>query len=107
MPLINIEYDNTKLEDKDIIVLSEVIQKIVAEATKIEDVFVYANSAHIKIKIAPIEIFIQMSAHKILDKENLFTTIKNSISEWKLENNFQYPINLTLIPMDWKFETGI
>ena len=107
MPQINIEYDNTKVKDEEIIKLSEAIQKIVSTLTEIKDVFVYGNSAHIKLNIAPIEIYIRMSASKISDPDKLFTGIKIHISNWKKEKDFPHPINLTLIPMHWKFETGI
>lgn len=83
------------------------MQKIVSEVTGIEDVFVYANSSLIKIKIAPIEVFIEMSAHKIKDQNELMKDIKEKIIIWKQKVNFTYPINLTLIPMQWKFEVGI
>ena len=107
MPMINIEYDDAKVTDVEITNLAEAAQKIVSEATRIEDVFVYANSAHIKLKIAPIEIFIRMSASKISDRERLFNEIKKRLSEWKSNSGFPQHLNLTLIPMDWKFETGI
>ncbi len=107
MPLIRIEYDDKKLNKKDILELSEAIQKIVSEKTDINDVFVYANTSQIKIKVAPVEIFIQMSEHKINDLEILFSEIKSELSKWKKKNSIKYPINLTIIPMKWKFETGI
>ena len=65
MPVIRIDYDDEKLSKAEVLTLSKSVQKIVSEVTKIDDVFVYANSSQIKVKIAPIEIFIQMSAHKI------------------------------------------
>ena len=40
-------------------------------------------------------------------KDNLFEEIKNKLVDWKKENNFEYPINTTLTPMNWKFEVGI
>jgi hypothetical protein len=107
MPLIRLEYDNEKVADDAILSISNAIQKIVSETTGIEDVFVYANSSHIKVKIAPIEIWIEMSAHKIEDVEKLLGEFRDKLSDWKKETSFQYPINLTLIPMQWKFETGI
>ena len=107
MPVIRIDYDKEKLKDEDVLVLSNAVQKIVSEATKIEDVFVYANSPHIKVKIAPVEIFVQMSAHKITDEDTLVSEIKSKLSVWKKESNFQHLINLTLIPMKWKIEIGI
>lgn len=107
MPLINIQYDDSKINDSQIKVLSEGIQKVVAEVTGIEDVFVYGNSSKIKVKIAPIEIFIQMSAEKIVDRDKLFSDIKSKLVDWKSESKFLHLINLTLIPMDWKIEIGI
>ena len=107
MPMIKIEYDDTKVSDKEIASLSESIQKIVSSVTQIEDVFVYANSARIKVKIAPIEVFVQMTASKIKDKDGLIGEIKSKLSDWKKVSNFQHPINLTLIPMDWNVEIGI
>ncbi len=107
MPTIRIDYDDTKLEDKDVVSLSHAVQKIVSEITGIEDTFVYANSPHIKIKVAPIEIYVQISAKNIPDQGLWFADIKNQLSQWKKESNFEYPINLTFMPMDWQFEIDI
>ena len=107
MPIIRIDYDDEKLDKKEVLTLSKAIQKIVSETTKIEDVFVYANSSQIKVKIAPIEIFVQMSAHKIKDVDRLVNEIKLQLSNWKKKSRFRHLINLTFIPMDWKIEIGI
>ena len=107
MPVIRIDYDDEKLDKDEILTLSNAIQKIVSETTKIEDVFVYANSSQIKVKVAPIEIFVQMSAHKIKDVDKLVSEIKSKLSDWKKKNSFHHLINLTLIPMNWKIEIGI
>jgi len=107
MPMINIEYDDSKVSDSDIQKLSEEIQRIVSETTGIEDVFVYSNSSHIKIKIAPIEIWVRMTAGKIKDLDELVEQVKGKLSEWKKGSNFPHPMNLTIIPMNWKVEVGI
>ncbi len=107
MPIIKIEFDNNKVSKNDIEKLSFGVQKIVSEVTGIEDVFVYGNSSEIQVKIAPIEIFIEMSAHKIVNQDELILNIKNRIIYWKQQNNFSQLINLTLIPMSWKIEIGI
>ena len=107
MPLIRLEFDDNKVSDKDAESLSKAVRDIVSETTKIEDVFVYANSARVKVQIAPIEIFIQMTAKKIADRKELIGEIKRKIVDWKLKNNFQTTINLTLIPMEWNIEIGI
>jgi hypothetical protein len=107
MPMIHIEYDDTKLKKDEILKVSNAIQKIVSEKTHIEDVFVYANSAQIKVKIAPIEIFVRMSEHKVKNLDTLFNQVKSDLIKWKKKARFNHPINLTIIPMKWKFETGI
>ena len=107
MPMIKIEYDDKKVKKNEIILLSEAVQKIIVDVTKIEDVFVYANSSQIKVKVAPIEIFVEMSAHKINNEDNLIGEIKSNLSKWKKKSSFSHPINLSLIPMKWKIEIGI
>lgn len=107
MPVITIEYDDSKLEDSQVVELSEATQKIVSEVTDIKDVFVYANTARIKVQIAPIEIFVQMSDFKIKDLDELTGKIKTRLITWKEETQFKHPINLTVIPMHWKVEVGI
>ena len=107
MPLIRLEFDDAKVPDKDVEAVSKAVRDIVSEITGIADVFVYANSAKIKVQIAPIEIFVEMSAPKINDADALVGDIKKKLSEWKTKNSFAHPINLTLIPMNWKVEIGI
>ena len=107
MPIIRIDFDSQKLSDLDIKNLSKATQKIVSEETGIEDVFVYANSPKFSYKIAPAEVFIEMSAHKIVDADELMGRIKTRLSDWKKQNVFPQSINLTLIPMNWKVEIDI
>jgi len=107
MPMINIEYDNNVVSDSDAESISKAIKDIVSEETGIEDVFVYTNTSTIKVKVAPIEIFIRMTRTKIKDDNFLVSKIKTKIKGWKKLNSFQHPVNLTLIPMDWKVEIGI
>lgn len=107
MPMIKIQFDNEKVKQEEIVTLSNAIQKIVSETTEIEDVFVYGNSSEVKVKIAPIEIFVEMSASKVSDADTLVGQIKERLTQWKNENNYPHPINLTLIPMNWKVEVNI
>lgn len=107
MPLINLEYDNNQVSDADAELVAQAVSAIVSETTGIQDVFVYANAAKIKVQIAPIEIFVRMTAEKIKDQDALINGIKTKLKEWKARVNFTHPINLTLIPMDWKVEIGI
>lgn len=107
MPMINIEFDQDKVSNEDVQILSKAVQKIVSETTDIEDVFVYANSSKITYKIAPIEIWVRMSAWKIKNLDELTEAVKTKLSLWKKETSFNHPINLTLIPMNWKVEIDI
>ena len=107
MPMINIKFDDQKVKDNEVIVLSKAIIKIVQEATNISEVFVYADSPRIKIGVAPIEVFIEMSASKVENKEDLFQAIKEPLSKWRKENDFKHPITITLTPVNWKFEVDI
>ena len=83
MPLIRIEYDNKIVESEAVAALADATQKIVSEVTNIDDVFVYANSSEIKVKVAPIEVFVEMSAHKIKDVDTLTKELTTRISDWK------------------------
>lgn len=107
MPVIRIDFDDEKVKKEEILALTEAIQKIVSEVTSIADVFVYANSSQIKYKIAPIEVFVEMSASKISDADTVLAEIKNRLSAWKKEVQFEQLINLTLTPANWKIEIGI
>lgn len=107
MPVIHIEYDDAVVSDDDARALAVATQKIVADTTQIEDVFVYANTARIKIQVAPIEIFVFMSAHKIPNADALIQEMRTQLSAWKAETAFPTLVNLTLAPMPWKIELGI
>ena len=107
MPIVRIDYDNNKLSDKEIVDLSNAIQPFIAEKTSIPEVMVYANYSHITLKIFPIEIFVEMSADKIPDRKKLVEEIRDFLTTWKKETDFQHLINLTLIPMDWDMEFDI
>lgn len=105
--MINVKYDDAKVDDANIISLSKALQKIVSEATTIPETFVYADSPKIKIDVAPIEVFIEMSASIVPNKVELFEKIQNGFVAWKRESGFEYPVTITLTPVDWKFEVGL
>lgn len=107
MPIIKIQYDNNKFKKDKLDGLVVAIQKIVSDATKIKEVFVYVNSAEITYLADPVEIFVEMSASKIENLDTLFKEVSDNLKAWKKENNFALPINLTIIPMHWKLEIGI
>ena len=107
MPIVRIDFDEKVASKSDVELLSMAVQKIVVQETNIEDVVVYANDSQIKVKAWPIEIFVQMSDHKVKNEDQLFEALKSRLKSWKMENSFQHPINLTFIPMHWKIEIGI
>ncbi|KND47094.1 MAG: hypothetical protein AB199_01540 [Parcubacteria bacterium C7867-004] len=107
MPIIRIDYDKEQIESEEVLRLSHALRDIVSEVTGIQEVFVYADSHEITIKADPLEIFIEMSAHLATDVDALMEEIKKRLSAWKAEVGFTTPINLTIIPMQWKIEIGI
>ena len=107
MPVIKVKYDDTVLTETEANDLCRAAQKIVKEATGIEATFVYGNAAHIKIDIPPVEILVEMSAHKIDDEDALLKKMGDGIREWKKETLFPHLINLALIPMHWKIDFDI
>ncbi len=107
MPVIRLEYDDVVVNETEVQAICNTAQRVVADATGIKEVFVYCNSSHIKVKVAPIEIWVEMSDHKISDADALAKTIREGLSKWKNEINFPHLINLTLIPMNWKLELDI
>ena len=107
MPVVTIEFDKDVVNETDIQKLVDASHEIVSDVTKIEDVPVYAHSSDYTAEIAPIEIFIRLSAHKITDAEALAQELRTAFSDWKLTENYPHSINMTLIPMQWNIETGI
>lgn len=105
--MINIKFDDKVISDEKIAELSSALMQIVQEATGIPEVFAYADSPRIKINVAPVEVFIEMSISKVPDKNILFDTIKTKLLGWKKTSGFSCPITITLTPVDWKFEVGI
>ncbi len=107
MPVIHLEFDDTKVSSEEARALSEAIRTIVSEVTKIEDVMVYGRTSEIKINVHPIEIWVSMSAHKIENVDVLLGLFRDRLVEWKKETVCIHPVNLTLIPEPWKFVIGI
>jgi hypothetical protein len=104
MPVIRVEYDSKVIDETEARAICEAVQKVVVEATGIEEVFVYGNSSHIKVNVAPIEIWVEMSAHKVRDADILAKQIRKGLSTWKNEVGFLHLINLTFTPVGWKLE---
>jgi len=107
MPVIHIEYDDKTVSETDIKTLCKGVHEVTSTVTGIEDVPVYANCSRVTFAIAPIEIFIRLSAHKIKDLDSLMNELKAALSKWKVEQNYPHKINMSLIPMGWKIEIDV
>ena len=107
MPLIQVLYDDTKITTAKMEKFCRAVKEVVADVTGINEVFVWGNSATIKIDVDPIEVIIEMSDHKVSDLEKLTSDISERVSAWKKENNFTTPATITVIPMHWKFILGV
>ena len=107
MPVIKLEFDDKVVSLTYVERLSLAVRDIVSEETGIKEVFVYANTALLKVQVDPLEIFVEMSASKVADADKLIGQIKDRIVAWKKVVGFIHPINLTLIPVHWKLAIGI
>jgi hypothetical protein len=107
MPVINLDYNDEVVSEAEAQALANALQKIVAEATNIADVNVYANTAYIKVNVLPVEIFIRMSAKFVEDPAILSENIRSRIASWKSEHSFPHLINIYVIPMNWTVTSGI
>lgn len=107
MPVVRVEYDNAKLDQQLMTMFCEAIREIVIQSTGIAEVCVYANNSQIKIQVNPIEVFVEISAHKVTDLELLMQDTVDLLKQRKQTNNFTTPIVLTITPMHWKFEVDI
>lgn len=107
MPVITIEFDKSIVSETDMQKLVKASHEIVSGVTAIEDVPVYAHSAEYTAEIAPIEIFIRLSAHKVEDAGELTARLKEAYADWKKAQDFPHSINMTFIPMQWNIEIGI
>jgi hypothetical protein len=107
MPLLKVEYDDAVLTETEARDLCLASQKIVKQVTGIEATFVYGNPAHIKIDVPPVEVWVEMSEHKIQDSDALLQQIGEALQAWKQETSYPHPINLVLVPMSWKIQFDI
>jgi hypothetical protein len=107
MPVTRIDFDDTVVTKEEVKQLATGIHEILVAATDIEDVPVYANSSEVSYKIAPIEIFVQLSDNLVPGLDAVTERIKTDLKQWRVDNDFKHTINLSFIPMRWKIEIDI
>jgi hypothetical protein len=101
MPILTrIEYDDSQVSAEQALELSTAAQQIVADAVGIPEVFVYTNTAQIKVNIAPVLMTIEMGAHRTAFAEQYGAEIKEKLGKWKQQNGLTYPIYLTVTPVN-------
>ena len=84
------------------------IEKVVSETSKIEEhTPTYVRGNDFSINATPIEVFLQVSPKFITNEEELMLNLRYALSVWKEEFHINHPINLTLMPMTWRFELNI
>jgi hypothetical protein len=107
MPVIRIEYDPAVVTDFRARALCQAAKAAVVAATGIPETFVYGNASQIRVDVAPVEIWVEVSTSKVPDPAKTAADIRAKLSEWKQQDNFGAKINLTLIPMQWQLELEI
>ena len=105
--MVTIRYDGGKVASEEAAALASIMRKLVTEAVKVKDVFVYADEALLAIGVDPIEVFVQVNAQKTSDPAALMDKITQTLTVWKQQNNFAHPINLNIIPVEWHAKFGI
>jgi hypothetical protein len=109
MPIIRVEYDPDKISAEEITELSQAAVEFTREVTGIPETYAWVNASDIRIDIDPVDIIVEISAHKVPDGDpkKLSGPIADKIRQWKAEHQFTQPINLTVTPVNWALEIGI
>ena len=106
--LIYIDYNKSMISVDQIERYARGIEKVVSETTKIEDhTPTYVRATDFTLNAAPIEIFLQVSPKFLTDEEELMLNLRYALGVWKEQANIHHPINITLMPMTWRFELNI
>lgn len=106
--LLYIDYDSSIISIEDIKRYATEIEKIISETTEIEEhTPTYVRTTDFSLNAAPIEIFLQVSLKFLTDEDKLLCSLRDALSVRKNKENITHNINLTLMPMTWKFELNI
>ena len=108
MPMIHIEYDPAKVTKEQAKQLAEDMVKFTQKATGLPDVYGWANASQIRTAVDPVEILVELSAHLVPEgPKALSQPLAANLKQWKVDHNFELPLNLTVVPMNWALEIGI
>ena len=110
MSTIQILFDDSQVTNEEAEKLGVALRDIALNAENSHDVsfaFAFAESPKIKIGLAPFEVYIKVTRWKIDDEKKLLTEITEKLTKWKAENDFNHPVNILLMPMDWLIADSI
>lgn len=107
MPVVRVDFDQEKVSAEEVKQFVKGLHEVISSTTNIEDVPVYANASQFSYAIAPVEVFIQLSDHKVNDASELTQILKENLIAWTQDNGFKHLINMTFIPMKWNIEIEI
>jgi len=111
MPVIKIDYDKSKVKETVVQKIAVELQKTAAEASKLPlaRVSVFARANQLTVNAAPIEIYVQVGSTSIPggDTKKYLGLMKKRMQAFKKAHNITTPINISIIPMNWKSEIGI
>jgi len=105
--MITIYYHNQALLHDEAQFLTTGLQSVVSTVMEKKDVFAIANHDQYAAASNPIEVFVQVNRAKIDNPADLTEKIAAALIAWKQNNNFDYQINLNVMPVEWHAKLGI
>lgn len=84
--------------------LTDAVVRIVGEVIGSQDVFAYVEPYRTTVNADAVEIFVQLNEQKISDPEDVTSQVADQLSAWKTTNNFEHPLNLNVIPVEWHYK---
>ncbi len=109
MPTIQMLYDDSVVKEGEVKKLGVFLRELCLNSKNLDVKFsfAYAENPSIKVSMFPIETYIKITRSKIVDEEEFLGEIESRLKEWKIKENFEHPINILLMPMDWKILDSI
>lgn len=104
MPVIRLEYDDEIVSARRAREFANIFRATVVETTgrPESEVCLYGNASNIKLNVAAIQVWLEMSDYKVADADELTDNIRQQIAAWKVKARFEHQIKVTLTPMRWK-----
>jgi hypothetical protein len=104
MPVIKLEFDDSIVNTDTTKEFCEAIRRIVVDSTGLpeNEICLYGNNSQIKINVAPIQVWLEISDYKVSDVDKLANDIRDQIVEWKDKTKFAHQIKFMLVPKNQK-----